>query len=232
MIEKLFGEVVLKDLIKEKYLLLKNVKEANTWLKENYKGIEKVLTRNQKDVIQSYCGSSNGLFYDYMSKDRYMRKEYNPQFRETMDNNIKEFEKAIYRYPLRENIIVFRWVSYDRLMSLFEQGNKDISKAKEGDIIKYRTFLSTTIAYENKNFPGSQAYHIKEDKECLLVIKVPKGEGAIYTGGEGANELGNSDEYELVFAPKKRLKLEKTYEYLGEPTKRYNKIFIFEMLAG
>lgn len=186
------------------YRLFENTEEARKFGENLYgewsrnltsKYENKYYTRNEDDGVNPYKALKLYSGSVYSGINSYLRYDYHNSIIDYLKDIIKNIDISFFYVPRTdENIIVFRRVHlYEELMNYY-------FSLKEGDIIKDKAYMSTSLILDIAVNRGETM-----DPNCaLLVIKVPEGENGIFI-----DEVDGYYEYEMLISKNRTLKLEK-----------------------
>lgn len=205
-------------------------KDLSTFIKENYMPFERNKVRADKwdkpipkakdsdfNAVKERLEYKSAKFFDNLSKDdiealeSYVHNDYevyNKHLTGTLDYELEEEDML--------NIVrIEKLVKKNKLendMTLYRGTNKDFyTNVKEGDIIKDKMFISTSLdEKQTKKFAEKDG----RNKACLFKIKANKGSSGLYIG-DNLIEDDNSYEDELLLPKSSELKVTKRYKENG-----------------
>ncbi|WP_092926112.1 ADP-ribosyltransferase [Romboutsia hominis] len=165
--------LIPRDLVKG-YIIFSNDKEANNWSYNLYGDWMKNLIQKYKSekgmnpytALSYYSGNTFHCINSYL---RFGSKD--DELSDYVENDlVYNIDRAFFSVPkVSENIVVFRKISYDSLEKII---SKSILDLKEGDCIKEKGYMSTSLVVDGTR--GDNENYV------LFIIKVPIESKGIY----------------------------------------------------
>lgn len=120
----------------------------------------------------------------------FLRFQNDPSEYSYVTKRIEVIRNEIERFPLKENIVTLRRVA-----------NRYLTQTKPGNVILDRGFLSTSLNLSYRM--NTEGGYSPINNETVLVIKIPKGQTAIYL-----EPVSKRDEFELLLPDNLKLHIE------------------------
>lgn len=164
---KNFDEAVEKYLVKLRsdslyndFRIFSREDDALEWGLEHYGKWKSNLSSEEVYCIEGYAGNVYFPINNYLRRGS---KDYNNQ---SLEKEVMHIDNALKRTEIAQNIIVFRWLSYEGFCELLNY--KEIFV---GDVLEEKAYLSTSLICD-KDIANP---HDENETLVLLIIRVPEG---------------------------------------------------------
>lgn len=189
-----FDKIVIKKIKRlskkefNNYRLFSDLDEVFAWESERYYSWQQSLSDEEMWSIKMYAGNLFASINLYLRGDE--REEWSSKY-------VKDIDSALNKTQVCENIILFRWMSYDGLLRVLRSNRIEILS---GETFLEKGFVSTNILFAEK--PEEM-----EHAEVLLIIKAEKGSKGAFINN--LSYRGGVKEYEFVLHRDQRFSIEK-----------------------